>query len=308
MLRFKEDRRTIVTLALCSVSTVGAWWVNPSGLALFAVIMWLCALSWLCAVIAHNVVHTPVFRHRRLNQLFQVWVSLNYGFSVSEYVPGHNLSHHRFLQQAADVMRTTRVAFRWNLLNFFAFLPAVTPGILRGNALYLRQVSKQASAWRRQLLFEASSVWVVKLALLAIDWRRALLFVWLPHLFANWGIVTVNLLQHDGCDETHPVNHSRNFVGRLFNFITFNNGFHGAHHEKPGLHWSLLPEYHASHLAPTIHPALDQSSLGVYFFKTYIWPGRRLTFDGKPVVVKPIQSSDWVKPDEAPPPDMFLTT
>ena len=50
--------------------------------------------SWLCAVVAHNTVHTPVFHEQWMNSLFQIWVSLSYGFPISDYIPGHNLSHH----------------------------------------------------------------------------------------------------------------------------------------------------------------------------------------------------------------------
>lgn len=49
--------------------------------------------------------------------------------------------------------------------------------------------------------------------LFVVDWRRAVVFVLLPHLWAAYGITTVNLLQHDGCDEDDPYNHSRNFEG-----------------------------------------------------------------------------------------------
>ncbi|MDX2013008.1 MAG: fatty acid desaturase [Myxococcaceae bacterium] len=299
MLRFWADRRTIATLLLHSVSTALLFRAAPSSaLGLVPAVAWLSALSWICAIIAHNVVHTPVFHSRRLNSALQVWVSLSYGFPISDYVPGHNLSHHRYTQQAEDVMRTTRVRFRWNLLNLVAFLPVVTPGIVRGNARYLKRVGWRVSAWRRQLLLETIVVWSVKLALTLLDWRKALLFVWIPHLVANWGIVTVNLVQHDGCDETHPVNHSRNFVGRFFNWATFNNGYHGAHHLMPGLHWSLLPAFHAEHVKPTLHPALDEPSLGAYVFRTYVWPGRRLTFDGRPVQPVDLPERDWVRGDD----------
>lgn len=306
MLRFKADRRTIATLLLHSTSFGLAWWLNPRGWAAVPVVVWLAVLSWICAVIAHNVVHAPVFTSRPLNKAFQVWVSVSYGFPISDYVPGHNLSHHRFTQLAEDVMRTTRVNFRWNLLNLLFFLPAVTPGILRGNALYLKQVGVKVKAWKRQLIIESVFVWGIKIAALLIDWEKALLFLFIPHLYANWGIVTVNYLQHDGCDETHPVNHSRNFVGRLFNYVTFNNGFHGAHHMMPGLHWSLLPAYHAEHLAPTIHPALDQPSLLAYLFKAFIWPGKRVRFDGTPLEVKQLADRDWVRPEDDAAPDNMV--
>ena len=226
MLRYRADRRTLGFLTAYAVLVVGQWVYAPSGILGAALIGLTCVLSWICAVIAHNTVHTPVFKQRVLNKLFQVWVSLSYGFPISDYVPGHNLSHHRFTQQREDVMRTTRVNFRWNLLNFLFFMPAVTPGILRGNALFKRVLGERAVPWKRQLMFEAVVVWSVKIGLLILDWRKALLYVVLPHLFANWGIVSVNFVQHDGCDPDHSVNHSRNFVGKFFNWWTLNNGFH----------------------------------------------------------------------------------
>ncbi len=31
---------------------------------------------------------------------------------------------------------------------------------------------------------------------------------------------------------------------RIYNALTGNLGLHTAHHRRPGLHWSLLPELH----------------------------------------------------------------
>ena len=104
----------------------------------------------------------------------------------------------------------------------------------------------------------------------------------LPHQYAAWGIITMNLLQHDGCDENSEYNHSRNFVGKLVNWWTYNNGYHTIHHMEPGLHWSLLPAEHAKRVAPFIHPNLDQPSLLAYLWRTFVWPGKRMTYDGKP--------------------------
>ena len=239
---------------------------------------------------------------RWLNKLFQIWVSLSYGFPISDYVPGHNLSHHRFTQLPEDVMRTTHVRFRWNLLNLLLFMPAVTPGILRGNAHFREVLGDRAKAWRRQLLLECVAVWSIKVLCFVVDWKKALVYVTVPHLFANWGIVSVNFLQHDGCEQAEPYNHSRNFVGKLFNWWTLNNGYHGIHHIVPGKHWSLLPAAHAELIAPYIHPALDQPSLLVYLWKTFIFPGKRVRFDGRPVVITDeLADRDWVQPSDAVP-------
>jgi len=276
--------------------TAGAWLALPAtGVQLLATAV-LSFSAWLTAVVAHNTVHCAVFRQRWLNSAFQVWVSLSYGFPISEYIPGHNLSHHRFLQGREDVMRTSKVRFRWNLLNVLAFPFAVTPAILRGNGRYLSL--RGSNDWRRQRRLELVIVWGVKVGLLALDWRKALCFVVIPQLVANLGIVGINFFWHDGCDPDHPANHSRNFTGRLLNFLTFNNGYHGMHHEEPGLHWSLLPEAHAWRIRPGLHPALEQPSLLAYAWRTFVHPGRRETFDGRPVTFRTEDGDlDWVIPE-----------
>ncbi|MET0389662.1 MAG: fatty acid desaturase [Polyangiales bacterium] len=302
MLRYRADVRTLGFLTLYAVLVIGQWIYAPSGWLGAVLIVLTCAVSWICAVIAHNTVHSPVFKQRRLNKLFQVWVSLSYGFPISDYVPGHNLSHHRYTQQREDVMRTTHVRFGWNLLNFLMFMPAVSPGILRGNAYFKQVMGERAKPWKRQLLLEAIVVWGVKIVCFALDWKKALLYLMVPHLFANWGIVSVNFLQHDGCDPDHPVNHSRNFVGKFFNWWTLNNGFHGMHHMIPGKHWSLLPAAHAEQVAPFIHPELDQRSLLVYCWKAFVYPGKRVRFDGTPVVIaEEGPDRDWVRPTDVVP-------
>jgi len=302
MLRYRADIRTLGFLILYAVLVVGQWVYAPAGALGWALLVATCAASWICAVIAHNTVHCPMFKQRTLNKLFQIWVSLSYGFPISDYVPGHNLSHHRYTQMREDVMRTSHVRFRWNLLNFLWFMPAVSPGILRGNTHFKSAMGERAAPWKRQLLIETIVVWSVKVLCFALDWKKALLYVMVPHLFANWGIVSVNFLQHDGCDPAHPVNHSRNFVGRIFNWWTLNNGYHGIHHMIPGKHWSLLQAAHAEQVAPTIHPALEQRSLVIYCWKAFVYPGKRVRYDGTPIVIENEgPDRDWVRPTDVVP-------
>lgn len=302
MLRYPADIRSIGFLSLYALLVIGQWLVAPAGPLGWLLVAFTSIVSFICAVIAHNTVHCPAFKQRWANKLFQVWVSLSYGFPISDYVPGHNLSHHRFTQLREDVMRTSHVRSSWNLLNILLFMPKVTPGILRGNAQFKAVMGDRAAPWKRQLLLEAIVVWSVKVAAFAIDWQKALLYVLVPHLFANWAIVSVNYLWHDGCDPDHRANHSRNFVGTFFNWCMLNNGYHGMHHMKPGLHWSLLPAAHAEQVAPYIHPALEQRSFALYLWTTFVYPGKRVRFDGAPVVIGDEgPDRDWVQPTDVVP-------
>ena len=295
-LRYRADVRSLAFVGIYYLLLAGQWTLVPtSSGAAVPLVMLTCVVSFLCAVITHNTLHSPVFTERWANKAFQVALSCAYGFPVSEYVPGHNLSHHKHTQKRADLMRTSKAPFRQNVLNVFYFFPRVALDIFFQNYRYVSVMKEKMPRWHRQLLVEMAFVWGSKLALLLIDWRKALFVVLVPHLFAVWGITSVNFVQHDGCDEDHPYNHSRNFTGRAFNWLTFNNGFHTIHHEQPGLHWSLSAQAHYQRIHGRIHPALEQKSLAVYLFRTFLYPGQRLRYDGKPVVLPPEgPDQEWI--------------
>ncbi|MFW5920480.1 MAG: fatty acid desaturase family protein [Polyangiales bacterium] len=261
----------------------------------------LCVTSFQGAVQTHNAIHCPVFRHRWINKIYQVVLSLIYGHPVSSYVPGHNLSHHKHTQTRRDVMRTSKARFRWNLLNGLLFVTKVGGSITRADMAYARTMRTRHPRWFRQLVIELGAVFAAHGVLLWLDWQRALLLWFVPHMYAQWAIITMNLLQHDGCDEDSEYNHSRNFVGRIVNWWTFNNGYHTVHHMQPGLHWSRLPEAHAERVAPHIHPNLDQPSLLAYLWRTFFL-GRRVRYDGTPLVLpEEGPDEDWIpRPEDTP--------
>ncbi|MCO4771199.1 MAG: fatty acid desaturase [Deltaproteobacteria bacterium] len=317
-LRYQEDRRTLGFVATY-MTLVGVGWVMWDSMPVGLRVAWVaatCVFSFFCAVITHNTIHVAVFKKRSWNRLWQYIISVCYGHPVSAFVPGHNLSHHLHTQSRRDVMRSTKVNFRWNLLNQLLFMPALAGDISNADFQYARAMRTERPKWFAQWVRE----WVFFLAvlgtLLVIDlgnlpaglwpqgpaevpgaiWavlvgcQKFLLLAMLPHLYAAWGIIGINYIQHDGTDQNHPYNHSRNFVGKFVNWWTFNNGFHGIHHKYPGLHWSKAPAVHAKEIAPYIHPSLDQTSLLVYLFGAYGFPGKRVMYDG----------SEYVFPEEGP--------
>lgn len=294
LLRYSADRRTLVVVAIYFLLATGAWFVPWTAEWIVPTVVLNALFAFFCAVITHNTIHCPVFVSKPLNRVFQLVLSLSYGHPVSTYVAGHNLSHHKYTQTSRDAIRTTKLRFRWNLLNQLFFFYAVAPAIVRGEAAFIARMKKDHSRWYKQYRWEAALVFGVTGLLLVLDWQRTLLFFVLPHHFAAWGVVGTNYWQHDGCDETHPYNHSRSFVGRFLNYLTFNNGYHGMHHMKPGVHWSLLPDYHARELSPHVHPNLERMSLAKYLIEAHISPGKRVDYLGKPVRLPQEGDAPWV--------------
>lgn len=302
-LRYTADIRSLAFVAFYFALVVGQWIYAPStwwlALPLFLL---TCLFSFFGAVITHNTVHCPVFERRGVNRAFQVLLSLTYGSAVSAFVPGHNLSHHKHTQTFKDVMRTTKVRHEWNFLNMLEFAPKVGVAIMKNDVAYVGAMKGTHKKWFRQYQIETATVLVITIGLFLLDWKKALFYWQIPHFYAAWGIISMNYLQHDGCDFDHRYNHSRNFVGKFVNWWTFNNGFHGIHHDRPGLHWSLTPQAHAERYVGNVDPRLDQKSMFVYIVKTFIFPGRRQTFDGKPVDLPPAgKDENWIpRPEETP--------
>lgn len=296
MLRYRADIRTLAFMVIYFALFVGCYFFLPlQWYYVLPALALLSTLNFMVAITIHNTVHCPIFYNKTLNKIHFILLSVAFGSPASGYVPGHNLSHHKHLQTAKDNARTDKMRFRWNFLNQFLFFFVMIPGIIRTESRFVREVGPHRPLWRRTYRTEVALVWLWRIAWFIVDWRCFLLFLLIPNIYAVWGIFGTNFWQHDGCDEHHPYNHSRNFTGKLLNFLVCNNGYHGAHHMKPAMHWSLYPEYHNKEIRPYIHPNLDRKYLIVYLWEVCIWPGKRVDYLGNPVVLPPRhKDEDWV--------------
>lgn len=308
MLRFRADLKTIAFVAIYFGLVAAQWRWAPHNLAVAIPLMILtCWFSFFGAVATHNTVHSPIWRNRTMNRISQLVLTLTYGHPVSAFVPGHNLSHHKHTQSRRDVMRTYKTRHRWHFLNGLLFMAHVGGDITVADFRYGKAMRTRNPAWFRQLCLEWAVFLGISVGLAVLDWRKFLLYWLIPHQYAAWGIITMNLLQHDGCDENSKFNHSRNFVGKVVNFFTYNNGFHTIHHEEPGLHWSLLPAAHAARIAPHIHENLDQKNILVYLWKTFFWPGKRVRYDGSEYILPPEgKDEEWIPAPQETPADVSL--
>jgi beta-carotene hydroxylase len=228
-----------------------------------------CAFSFYVQTVTHNVMHGALFENPSLNVAFRYVLSFSGLFPVSSVIPSHNLVHHHFGDDGQpDWASPAHARFSWNLLNLLHFPNIIGPitfaGINRWAAV------KGPGDYRTQSTRESVFAFGLTGGLLWYDFWNALFFVVVPQLWGARWFLRVNLIQHDGCDVTSTFNHSRNFSGGLINWLSVNAGFHTAHHNRPGLHWTELPASHARDIAPHVSASLIEPSLLVYLARTYL--------------------------------------
>lgn len=228
-----------------------------------------CAFSFLTAVVGHNTLHQGMFESKRFNMLFRYLLSFGGLFPISAVIPSHNLVHHHFDDDGQpDWAAPEHVRFKWNLLNIVHFPNVAGPLTFNGVQRWAR--IRGRGEFRRQYTSELVFAFGVTGVLLVIDFWTTLFFVVVPQLWGARWFLRINIIQHDGCDTTTEWNHSRNFVGKLFNFFMMNNGFHTIHHNRAGMHWSELARAHDREVVPRMDPTLDERSMLSYLARTYL--------------------------------------
>jgi len=276
MLRYAADYRTLLWMLVLAPGLIAVQYARPDLLLYLSWLSFYFAIS--ASVIAHNHQHLPTFTNKRLNNLFSAWISVIYGAPTFLWIPTHNLNHHKYVNKAGDATITWRYSNKHNYLvaSTYFFVSAYFQSFPTKEFLE-RTREKSPEQYRRYMwqyvVTYGSHVVMAALALYLHGWKVGLplylLTMGLPAVVSLWTVMTFNYDQHVHTDPWSEYNHSRNFVGWGVRFFLFNNGMHTAHHENASVHWSKLPELHAT-IARHIDPALINNSLLWYWFKQYI--------------------------------------
>ena len=252
--RYSADWRTFTLLALLTAGFLWRWLGGPAWL--------LFPLSVLCltaCVAKHNHGHCRTFRSRVMNRLLDFWLTFLTGTSASSIRVAHQVRHHGRNQSPDDLVRASLVQGQSALQALLRYVPRVIRESWHWNARDLSE-SRRSNLWQAQRQ-ERWLLWAFLAVGLLYSPSRFICTFPLPWLAAQWFLVAINLPQHDGCDPNHPLEHSRNVVGRWPNWLFLNNGFHTAHHDHPSLHWSELPAYHDRYLADRLSEKFCVSSI-----------------------------------------------
>jgi beta-carotene hydroxylase len=273
--RFDADHRTLLwAYLLFPVATLLPYGDTP---LLLCMLPFQFYVGFCAGAFAHNHQHCPVFTSRAVNAFHAAWISIFYGHPIFVWIPTHNLNHHRFLNREGDATITWRYSKKnsWLVASSYFFVSAYWQGAV--TRTFVQRAKKRAPRLYRQIaiqrqIFVGAHAGLLALAV-ALHGLRLGLLVYVGTFGASaamglWGTIFVNFIQHVHCDPWSLHNHSRNFVSKVGNFLMFNNGYHTAHHERPGAHWSTLPALHAK-IASEIHPELCQPGVVSFCLRTY---------------------------------------
>lgn len=243
ILRYKADRGPVAFVLLAFAFHGAVWYGATPWLAALSILP-LTLVSVFVAPINHHHQHVNTFRSPLLNRAYELVLALQTGVSPYAWVLHHNLGHHRnYLNQRphrqpdestwtrVDGAKMSRIEYTLDLL-------------LRHQSDILQVGLRHPKILRRLLLMKLPLYGLLGLGLWLNPLNTLLVFL-VPALLTLTHTIWATYEHHAGCDTAGHLSASTNRDNRLFNFLSGNLGLHTAHHMRPGVHWSLLPQLHA---------------------------------------------------------------
>lgn len=268
MLRFPEDRRAMAVVLATLALLMAPLAVDPAWPLSISWIILNCCAVFCCCVINHNHVHVSMGRTPLANRIIGLLLTVAKGHTASTVIVPHNRIHHRYRGGDEDWMPNSFSGEGWGICRILRYVGRSS--INTSRVRNLPEAPRLGRKGRRSQRIELIALWCVIVAALVADPLKSALFIFVPWVLGMAGLVAVNFIQHDGCDIGSEYDHSRNFVGRTANWLYFNNGYHTAHHLKPALHWSRLPELHRRIEPRITQSGLNQRSLGRFVMRHYV--------------------------------------
>lgn len=220
-------------------------------------------------IVSHLFTHTPWFKSEWLNSLVSILNSINIGQSVQAYHITHVRNHHRYHNDLKEINGKTydfsstyqdgengnhsslfRYAFIGGASSFYNHLSKLFTitrlwGVGKHEKELLNLLSNSVDRRRnelRQVQLDRIAHLLGLSCALFISWQWTLI-CYLPAYYLSLALVNVqNYYEHFGATPTMKAANSVSYYGRLYNLLSFNDGYHQEHHFRSGAHWSTMPE------------------------------------------------------------------
>jgi len=214
-------------------------------LSLLSIVFLLIFIKPITSLIQHNHVHFNIFNYKFLNIIFDLLLSISTGHICSIWVLHHNIGHHgnkiNSLEDTSSVKNYKTREYMTKMEYIVSGSIKVFPDCCKMAFDFYKKGQKN---YLITIVLEVIFIILVHLFFLIVNFKMALFFLVIPNIINPMLVWLGAYWQHLNVSETsESVYDSANmYKGPVFNFVSFNIGYHIAHHEKPTLHWSKLKE------------------------------------------------------------------
>lgn len=242
VLRYRADRASVAYVLTAFALHAGVFFLATPGVAA-ACIVPLLLVSVLVAPLNHHHQHLGVFHSRALNRVYDLVLGLQTGIGPYTWVLHHNLGHHlNYLHQpphaTPDESHWTRKdGATMGRLEYSVHL------FFHHQVDVFRVGKKHPKVFRTYLLMKVPLYALMGVGLYLNATNFVLAFI-VPGMLTLFHTCWATYEHHSGHHTADHVEASVNRESHLFNLLSWNLGYHTAHHMRPGVHWSLLPELH----------------------------------------------------------------
>lgn len=231
----------------------------------------------------HHHTHWSTFNNDRLNRIYEVLLSVTFGFCASMWRYTH-LLHHKYVNDrpingvTKDPVSVYKFDPEKGELNNFWVYTVYGAWVDNIKPLFFMWNFGNYTLLRREMIAS-------RLFLIAIFCINPFYGVWLAATYCIAFVVNNanSYGEHWGAlnrrgDTTQD---SIGIYSKWYNIFGFNAGLHQEHHHRPGVHWTKLPT-----VTPLLHPNRVIKNHGVHITNNPFWDHLVLLIKKKPAVPK----------------------
>jgi fatty acid desaturase len=249
LLRFKVDRWSLLVVVGVLAFQLAAAVLNWSAWLLLPLLIMARQVN----LVEHNHAHLRMFHARSLNEVLGWMCFMSNGVPLEFYEVHHVKNHHTHNNGSGDwssIFAFSGCRYPDKPVSLWRYILTFPSRTIRSSLVYIlgHRSGRMYRRFRRSLTIIVLASGVVA----TISPAGFATFFLVPWTAIFFGLGLTSHRHHHGCEFTSAYDSSNVMFGPFVGVWGFHIGLHASHHIKPALHWSLLPEHHASieHLIP----------------------------------------------------------
>jgi fatty acid desaturase len=259
---------------------MGLWWIEPDYFLIWLPFIFILVFILYC--IKHNQLHLPIFKSALLNRIYENVLGIFTGTSMNGAYVIHLVNHHKENNNEKDWGNTNAYNSKSQAVNLIKYALATPLIFLKAKRKWLQNTTQKSIVHISNI--ESWIITITYVVLLTIKFKATIMYIIIPHLLGQLILVSFNYFQHADCNPSSAYDHSRNFTGKLINYLTFNNGYHTVHHLYPALHWSEYNEIHLS-IQHKIAAHLNENNLLFFIVRLIFIRNKKTTINDHKILI-----------------------